>query len=89
MGKSIRSIGAGLKAAGRSLVTPATRFRVGGVPLVCPLCAHDEFDRRSMLMNTTGMSFFGMDWLNKSACALVCRKCSRIELFADTPDERS
>ncbi|GAA5480720.1 hypothetical protein Hhel01_04249 [Haloferula helveola] len=42
-----------------------------------------------MLMNTSGMSFMNMDWLNSSACALVCQKCKHIELFAETPSERS
>jgi hypothetical protein len=41
-----------------------------------------------MLMNTSGMTLMGMDWLNASACALVCQKCSRIELFAETPADR-
>ena len=41
-----------------------------------------------MLMNTSGMTFMNMDWLNSSACALVCQKCKRIELFAETPSER-
>ena len=39
-------------------------------------------------MNTSGMTFMNMDWLNGSACALVCQKCKRIELFAETPSER-
>lgn len=88
MSKSIRSIGAGLRAAARSLATPDTKFGTDASPIVCPMCGHDEFDQRSMLMNTSGMTFFGMDWLNKSACALVCRQCSRIELFAEAPPSR-
>ncbi|WP_343218196.1 zinc ribbon domain-containing protein [Haloferula helveola] len=89
MKKTIGGIGAGLKAVAKSLVTPATRFQVGDNPLLCPICRHDEFDRREMLMNTSGMSFMNMDWLNSSACALVCQKCKHIELFAETPSERS
>lgn len=85
MSKQIRSIGAGLKAAAKSLITPTTRFRIGETPITCPLCRHDEFDRRSMLMDTSGMSFLGVEWLSDSACVLVCKKCKRIELFAETP----
>jgi hypothetical protein len=80
MKNTFGSIGAGLKAAAKSLVTPTTRYRVGDISLICPVCGHDEFDRREMLMN--------MDWLNSSACALVCQNCKRIELFAETPSER-
>lgn len=86
--KQIKGIGAGLKAAAKSLVASPTRFCVGELPIVCPICGHDEFDRREMLVNTTGMSFLKLDWLNESACALVCRKCSRIELFARAPSGR-
>ncbi|HWL54952.1 MAG TPA: zinc ribbon domain-containing protein [Chthoniobacteraceae bacterium] len=83
--KQIKGIGAGLKAAAKSLVTSPTRFRVGEIPIICPICGHDEFDQREILVNTTGMTLFKLDWLNKSACALVCRKCSRMELFAEAP----
>ncbi len=88
MKNPLGGIGAGLKAAAKSLVTIPTKFRVGDVSITCPLCGHDEFDRRPMLMNTSGMTLMGMDWLNDSACALVCQKCRRIELFAETPSER-
>jgi len=88
MKNTIGSIGAGLKAAAKSLVTPVTRYRIGDNLLTCPMCGHDEFDRREMLMNTSGMTFFGMDWLNSSACALVCQRCKRIELFAEAPSEQ-
>jgi predicted nucleic-acid-binding Zn-ribbon protein len=88
MKNTFGSIGAGLKAAAKSLVTPETRYRVGDVSLICPVCGNDEFDRREMLMNTSGMTFMNMDWLNSSACALVCQKCKRIELFAEAPSER-
>jgi hypothetical protein len=63
MNNPLKGIGAGLVAAARSLVTPSTRFQVGGIPIVCPICGHDEFTRRSMLMNTSGMTLLGMDWL--------------------------
>jgi predicted nucleic-acid-binding Zn-ribbon protein len=88
MNNPLGGIGAGLKAAAKSLVTTSAKYRAGDIPLTCPVCGHDEFDRRSMLMNTSGMTLMGMDWLNDSACALVCQKCRRIELFADTPSER-
>ena len=88
MSLHLKGIGAGLKAAAKSLVTPATKFKVGSNPLICPVCGHDEFDRREMQMNTSGMTFMRMDWLNDSACALVCQQCKRIELFAESPAER-
>ncbi len=88
MNNPLKGIGVGLKAAAKSLITAPTRFRVGDHSLVCPVCGHDEFNRRSMLMNTSGMTLMNMDWLNDSACVLVCKQCSRIELFAESPSER-
>jgi hypothetical protein len=89
MKKKLLGIEAGLKAAALSLTDSLTNdhphFRVGGRRIVCPICRHDKFDRRDMLMNTSGMTMMGLDWLNASACALVCRTCTRIELFADAP----
>lgn len=88
MNKSLKGITTGLKAAAKSLITKPTKFKVGNICLACPVCGHDEFDRREMQMNTSGMTFMGMDWLNDSACALVCRQCKRIELFAENPSEQ-
>ena len=88
MDKRFEGIRAGLKAAVESLAATPMRFRVGDIAIKCPVCGHDEFDKKSMLMNTTGMTFMGLDWLNDSACALVCKRCGRIELFADSPEER-
>lgn len=88
MKNTLGGIGAGLKAAAKSFVTTSTRYRVGEIALICPTCGHDEFDRKEVLMNTRGMTFIGMDWLNSSACALVCQKCSRVDMFAESPSER-
>jgi predicted nucleic-acid-binding Zn-ribbon protein len=88
MKNTFAGIGAGLKAVAKSIVTPTTQYCVGDISLTCPVCGHDKFDRREMLINTSGMTFLNMDWLNSSACALVCQKCKRIELFAETPSAR-
>lgn len=59
----------------------AARTYVSGKQVNCPFCGHDYFFRRDIKLNTTGMSFFGFDWLNQSAKALVCAECGRIEWF--------
>lgn len=88
MKRRIKILGAGVKAAARSLLASETRYQVKGAPLVCRLCGHDEFDQRPMLINTMGMTFINLDWLNDSACALVCRECHHIELFTQAPPFR-
>ena len=89
MNKTLLGIEAGLKAAAKSMAKDLTEdpchFRVGSRRIVCPLCGGDEFDQRFMLMNTSGMTLLGLDWLNASACALVCRRCTRMEFFAQSP----
>ena len=52
-----------------------------GKPLICPVCGHNEFWRRQTLMNTPGMTFFGVEWANKRADNLICDACGYIYWF--------
>lgn len=62
-------------------------YTTAGKPVQCPHCGHAEFEQRKVLLNTRGVTFFNFDWLNKGATALTCQKCSRIEWFANEPQE--
>jgi predicted nucleic-acid-binding Zn-ribbon protein len=53
--------------------------------IVCPNCGHDKFEVREILLNTSAMTFFGFDWANKSASAMICTNCTRIEWYFDKP----
>ncbi len=64
------------------------RYQVAGKPVVCPHCGGERFASREILMNTRGATFFNFDWLNKTAAALTCTTCSRIEWFNDAPQAR-
>ena len=61
------------------------RFEAGGTPIVCAHCSNHLFEARQILLNTRGLTFLKLDWLNRSATALVCAKCGRIQLFAVPP----
>jgi hypothetical protein len=61
------------------------RFAVGNVPLRCSHCGGDRFAARDVLLNTRGLTFLKLDWLNRSAKALVCAKCTAIHWFAAGP----
>lgn len=50
-------------------------------PLHCLVCAHDEFEQRSALLNTSAATFFGFDWANRSANCFVCNRCGYIHWF--------
>lgn len=69
--------------ASMTTTSPSTHFTAAGKPVRCPHCDGLEFDRRGILMNTRGATFFNFDWLNRKAVALTCRKCHRIEWFAE------
>jgi predicted nucleic-acid-binding Zn-ribbon protein len=62
-------------------------YRIQGKTIVCPHCGHSEFDQESILLNTPGMTFFGLDWANRTATVLSCRQCGRIEWFLRQPEE--
>lgn len=49
----------------------------------CPVCGHKRFWTRRSLMNTPGMSFFNLDWANRTAQNLVCEECGHVLWFLD------
>ena len=58
-------------------------MHVNGRPLTCPHCQGTSFRHKHILLNTAGMSFFDLDWLNKSADTFACTTCGRIEWFTE------
>jgi predicted nucleic-acid-binding Zn-ribbon protein len=54
---------------------------IKGNKLTCPICTHAEFWSRETLMNTTGMSFFNLDWANRSAKNYICTACGYVFWF--------
>ena len=58
-----------------------TEVHVRGRKLECLVCGHDGFLRREVAMNTSGMTFVGLDWANKSADGAVCRQCGFVHAF--------
>lgn len=83
---SLRRFGRGMKAAVQSLGKVPVHYVAGGVQVRCAHCGGYEFDLREILMNTRGVTFLNLDWLNRGASALTCRHCSRIEWFAQPPE---
>lgn len=56
-------------------VRPTQRF------LACHVCGGALFARREIKMTTTGMTFFDLDWLNKSADGAICVRCGYVHTF--------
>ena len=62
------------------------RFTVAGKPVGCSHCAHDRFVEGRAQLNTAGMTFFNLDWANRSAATLACTRCGHIEWFLEDPE---
>ena len=52
-----------------------------GKELACLVCGHDEFFERQAQLNTAGMTFLHLDWLNASGVCQVCARCAFIHWF--------
>ena len=61
-------------------------FTVNNKRVACPHCGNDIFEHRAILLNTPGMTFFGFDWANRTAAALLCTTCGHIQWFAKEPE---
>lgn len=49
--------------------------------LACQICGGMSFARREVKMTTSGMTFFDLDWLNKSADGVICLRCGYVHTF--------
>lgn len=50
--------------------------------IICIHCKHEYFQEGNALLNTRGLTFFDLDWLNEGAITLTCTKCGFIHWFA-------
>ena len=58
-------------------------FTVAGKTVTCSHCGGTDFEEGSAQLNTAGLSFLDLDWLNKSATIYKCAACGHIEWFVD------
>jgi len=59
----------------------AREHSVKGKKLECPICSKKKFFTRRTLMNTPGMTFFGLEWANKEATNYICESCGYVMWF--------
>ncbi|MCM8542087.1 MAG: hypothetical protein NE328_17590 [Lentisphaeraceae bacterium] len=57
------------------------KFDIARKRLQCQHCGNDDFEESKAQLNTSVMSFFDMDWLNKSSNIYICNYCGKIEWF--------
>jgi predicted nucleic-acid-binding Zn-ribbon protein len=58
-----------------------TEVYAAGNKLACLVCGGEAFLRREIKLQTTGMSFIGLDWANRSGDGAVCRQCGFVHTF--------
>ena len=60
---------------------PPRLVRIGDFPLACQFCSYQLFYDREVMLNTSGLTMFDLDWLNRSAVGLICAQCGHVMLF--------
>jgi hypothetical protein len=77
----------GLVRGAKALAGGADPFHyvAGGAKVACPHCQGDLFHEGQALGNTPGMTFAGLDWADKRATTLTCRRCGLIQWFGRKP----
>jgi predicted nucleic-acid-binding Zn-ribbon protein len=84
MGNFFKAVRSGLQGAAE--VPDGDGFTVAGKPVACSHCGHDRFVEGHAQLNTAGMTFFKLDWANRSAATLTCTRCGHIEWFLQDPE---
>lgn len=60
---------------------PGLAYLIAQSPLRCQHCDHQGFEKRSAQLNTTLLSLFDLDFLNRSAVVLTCTRCGFLHWF--------
>lgn len=58
------------------------RYKVNDIEISCVQCNHNKFELGKALLNTRGLTFLDVEWLNNSATTLICKRCSFVHWFA-------
>ena len=60
------------------------KYKIAGKILTCQHCGNQNFEESKAQLNTSAMTFFDLDWLNRSSKIYICSDCGRIEWFTST-----
>lgn len=56
-------------------------YSVANQRVTCSHCGCDHFYKSEAQLNTAGMTFLNLDWMNKNATVLKCVICGHLEWF--------
>ena len=81
------ALGTALSAFGQGVADQFSpgRYTAAGKAVVCTHCGDDSFDAQTAVVNTRGLTFFGLDWLDKGATVLACARCGLVQWFRTPP----
>lgn len=77
----------GVKRASKALTegVPPTNYYAAGKQVICEHCGNEDFHEGRAQLNTSGMTFMGLDWANETATTLMCDVCGRIHWYGVKP----
>jgi hypothetical protein len=83
-GSGERTSAGGASHQNASMPKPSPHLvHVGDHPVHCGFCSFDRFYDREIKLNTTGMTFMGLDFMNASSVGLICGRCGYVMEFVN------
>nr|WP_106779376.1 hypothetical protein [Lysinibacillus timonensis] len=67
--------------------TIGREYKANEIEVSCVHCKHNKFEQSKALLNTRGLTFFDIEWLNDSATTLLCKRCGFIHWFRGKVEE--
>ncbi|MEA2453487.1 MAG: hypothetical protein QOG04_2197 [Actinomycetota bacterium] len=61
-----------------------TPMHIAGIQLKCEICKQENFYAREAQLNTPGLTFLDLDWMNATATCAVCANCGYVHWFLPT-----
>jgi len=74
-----------LRQGVQTALSPSS-YHAAGIEVACPHCKNTRFYTHNVLLNTRGLTFFRLDWLNRGATVLICSNCGMLQWFSETPE---
>lgn len=64
-------------------------YEAGGKPISCSQCGNTRFQKSKAQLNTKHMTLWKLDFMDKSARTLRCKKCGQLYWFGRSPTNRT
>ncbi|CAM5215766.1 putative nucleic-acid-binding Zn-ribbon protein OS=Ureibacillus acetophenoni OX=614649 GN=SAMN05877842_106165 PE=4 SV=1 [Ureibacillus acetophenoni] len=58
-----------------------SEYKAGEIEVSCIHCKHNKFEQGKAMLNTRGLTFLDLEWLNDEVTTLLCKRCGFIHWF--------